>query len=363
MSETNELQAVSQPTITSSIAAKGYAAMKTAENLQPFSFSRRSPRPHDVLIDILYCGVCHSDLHFVRNDWGMSIYPLVPGHEIVGKVSATGDHVTKFKTGDLVGIGCMVDSCRECENCKQGIEQYCVNMPTFTYSMPERHGDGITYGGYSNKITCDEDFVVKVSDKLPLEKVAPLLCAGITTYSPLRHWKVGKGHKVGVVGLGGLGHMAIKFAASFGAEVTVLSTSANKEADAKKLGAHKFVLTTDAEQLKTVNSFDFIINTVSAPHDYNLYLSMLKIDGTMACVGLPPVPAQIPIFTLAFQRRSLAASIIGGIAETQEMLDYCAKHNITSDVEVINIKDINKAFERMERNDVKYRFVIDMATV
>jgi len=363
MPETNELSAVQQAATTSVIAAKGYAAMKVAENLQPFNFNRRTPRPHDVLVDILYCGVCHSDLHFVRNDWGMSIYPLVPGHEIVGRVTAIGDHVKKFKEGDLVGIGCLVDSCRECENCKQDLEQYCVNMPTFTYSVPERHGDGVTYGGYSNKITCDENFVLKVSDKLPLEKVAPLLCAGITTYSPLRHWKVEAGHKVGVVGLGGLGHMAVKFAAAFGAEVTVLSTSPSKEADARKLGAHKFLVTTDPEQVNIGNYFDFIIDTVSAPHDYNLYLSMLKTNATMCCVGLPPAPAQFPVFTLAFQRRSLAASAIGGIAETQEMLDYCAEHNITADVEVINIKDINQAFERMEKSDVKYRFVIDMATL
>jgi len=363
MSEIQEINVVDQPITSAAHPAKGYAAMTAAGDLQPFSFSRRAPRPHDVLIDILYCGVCHSDLHFVRNDWGMSIYPLVPGHEIVGRVSAIGDHVKKFKAGDLVGIGCIVDSCRECENCKEGIEQYCLNMPTFTYSMPERHGDGITYGGYSNKITCDENYVLSVSDKLPLEKVAPLLCAGITTYSPLRHWKVEAGDKVGVIGLGGLGHMAIKFAASFGAEVTVFSTSPNKEADARKLGAHKFVVSTDPEQIKIANYFDFILDTVSAPHDYSLYLGMLKTDKAMACVGLPPAPAQIPIFSLAFQRRSLAASAIGGIKETQEMLDYCAENNITSDVEVINIKDINTAFVRMEKSDVKYRFVIDMATI
>jgi uncharacterized zinc-type alcohol dehydrogenase-like protein len=363
MPEIQEMGVADQPATTSRIAAKGYAAMAAADDLQPFNFSRRTPRPHDVLIDILYCGVCHSDLHFIRNDWGMSVYPLVPGHEIVGRVSAIGDHVKKFKAGDLVGIGCMVDSCRECENCKEGIEQYCSNMPTFTYSMPERHGDGITYGGYSNKITCDENYVLKVSDKLPLEKVAPLLCAGITTYSPLRHWKVEAGQKVGVIGLGGLGHMAIKFANAFGAEVTVFSTSASKEADARKLGAHKFVLTNDPQQVKITNYFDFILDTVSAPHDYSFYLGMLKTDASMACVGLPPAPAQIPIFSLAFQRRSLAASAIGGIRETQEMLDYCAEKNITADVEVINIKDINKAFERMEKSDVKYRFVIDMSTI
>jgi uncharacterized zinc-type alcohol dehydrogenase-like protein len=363
MPEIQEMNTVDQPITATHLPAKGYAAMTTAEPLQPFSFSRRTPRPHDVLIDILYCGVCHSDLHFIRNDWGMSIYPLVPGHEIVGRVSAIGDHVKKYKAGDLVGIGCIVDSCRECENCNEGIEQYCLNVPTFTYSMPERQGDGITYGGYSNKITCDEDYVVRVSDKLPLEKVAPLLCAGITVYSPLRHWKVDAGDKVGIIGLGGLGHMAIKFAASFGAEITVFSTSPSKEADARKLGAHKFVLTTDPAQVKISNYFDFILDTVSAPHDYSLYLGMLKLDKSMACVGLPPVPAQVPIFSLAFQRRSLAASIIGGIKETQEMLDYCAVNNIAADVEVINIKDINRAYERMEKSDVKYRFVIDMATL
>jgi alcohol dehydrogenase (NADP+) len=361
MSETKELHP--EQLLASKLPAKGYAAMTAAENLQPFDFHRRIPRPHDVLVDILYCGVCHSDLHFIRNDWGMSVYPLVPGHEIVGRVAAIGNHVTKFKEGDLVGIGCMVDSCRECDNCEHDLEQYCLNMPTFTYSMPERHGDGITYGGYSDKITCDENFVLKVSEKLPLEKVAPLLCAGITTYSPLRHWKVEAGHKLGIVGLGGLGHMAVKFAASFGAEVTVLSTSPSKEGDAKELGAHKFIVTTDAAQTNIGNYFDFILDTVSAPHDYNLYLGMLKTNGSMICVGLPASPAQVPIFTLAFQRRSLTASAIGGIAETQEMLDYCAENNITSDVEVINIKNINNAFNRMEKSDVKYRFVIDMSTI
>lgn len=364
MSETKDLKAVEPATITPArLPAKAYAAMAVAENLQPFDFSRRAPRPHDVVVDILYCGVCHSDLHFVRNDWGMSVYPLVPGHEIVGRVIAIGDHVKKYKEGDLVGIGCLVDSCRECENCKNDLEQYCLETPTFTYSMPERQGDGFTYGGYSDKITCDENYVLKVSDKLPLEKVAPLLCAGITTWSPLRHWKVEAGHKVGVVGLGGLGHMAVKFAAAFGAEVTVFSTSPEKEADARRMGAYKFVLSTDPEQLKIAAYFDFILDTVSAPHDYNSYLGMLKTNATMACVGLPPEPAQVSIFPLVFQRRSLAGSGIGGIAETQEMLDYCAANNITSDVEVINIKDINTAYERMEKGDVKYRFVIDMATI
>jgi uncharacterized zinc-type alcohol dehydrogenase-like protein len=361
MPETKEL-VVEQPIAT--LPSKGYAAMAVSEKLIPFNFQRRIPLPHDVLIEIRYCGMCHSDLHFVRNDWGMSIYPIVPGHEIVGTVIQVGDHVKKHKVGDTVGIGCLVDSCRECENCKKDLEQFCQRGMVLTYSSYEKDGKTVTYGGYSNQIVCDENYVLKVSDKLPLEKVAPLLCAGITTYSPLRHWKVEAGQKVGVIGLGGLGHMAVKFAASFGAEVTVLSTSPSKEADAKKLGAHKFVLTTDEEQVKSLAGyFNFILDTVSAPHDYNFYLNMLKNDGAMVCVGLPVEPAQVPSFTLVFQRRTLAGSLIGGIAETQEMLDYCAENNITCDVEVINVRDINTAFERMEKKDVKYRFVIDMATL
>jgi uncharacterized zinc-type alcohol dehydrogenase-like protein len=363
MPETHELSAI-EPATSSVHPAKAYAAMGVAENLQPFSFTRRSPRPHDVALDILYCGVCHSDLHFVRNDWGMSMYPLVPGHEIVGMVTAIGDHVKKFKVGDIVGIGCLVDSCRECENCKQDLEQYCQGGMVLTYSSYEKDGKTITYGGYSNRIVADENYVLKVSDKLPLEKVAPLLCAGITTYSPLRNWKVEAGHKVAVLGLGGLGHMAVKFAVSFGAEVTVLSTSPSKEADAKRLGAHNFVVEKDEEEMKKfANYFDFILDTVSAPHDYNRFLNLLKTNGAMVCVGLPTVPAEVPAFTLVFQRRTFAGSLIGGIAETQEMLDYCAANNITADVEVINIKDINKAFDRMEKSDVRYRFVIDMATI
>jgi uncharacterized zinc-type alcohol dehydrogenase-like protein len=348
-----------------SIATKGYAAMAVSENLVPFNFERRIPGPHDVLIEIKYCGVCHSDLHFIRNDWGMSTYPLVPGHEIVGTVQQIGDHVKKYKIGDTVGIGCLVNSCRECDNCKDGLEQFCQTPGgmVMTYGSLDRDGT-MTRGGYSNQIVCNEDFVLKVSNKLPLEKVAPLLCAGITTYSPLRNWKVGPGKKVAVLGLGGLGHMGVKFAASFGAEVTVLSTSPSKEQDAKALGAHKFVFTKDEEQVKGVTGyFDFILDTVSAPHDYNMYLQMLKASGTMVCVGLPVEPAVVPAFTLVFQRRSLAGSLIGGLPETQEMLDYCAENNITSDVEVIPIKDINQAFERMERSDVKYRFVIDLSTL
>ncbi len=362
MPETKELSV--DRIIASTLPAKGYAALAAAENLKPFDFERRTPGPHDVLADILYCGICHTDLHFIRNDWGMSMYPMVPGHEIVGRVTEVGDHVKKFKVGDAIGIGCLVDSCRECDNCKKDQEQYCQGGFVLTYSSYEKDGKTITYGGYSNKIVVDENYVLKVSDTLPLEKVAPLLCAGITTYSPLRHWKVEAGHKVGILGLGGLGHMAVKFASAFGAEVTVLSSSPSKEQDAKRLGAHKFVLNTNEEELKKfANYFDLILDTLSAPHDYNLFLGLLKTDGSMVCVGLPTVPAQIPAFTVVFQRRNFAGSLIGGIAETQEMLDYCAANDIAADVEVINIKDVNTALERMERSDVRYRFVIDMATI
>lgn len=362
MSDTKEL--LSKQQTETRLPSKAYAAMQAAANLVPWDFTRRKPRPHDVLVEIQYCGVCHTDIHFVRNDFGMSAYPLVPGHEIVGRITQVGDHVKKFKVGDTVGIGCLVDSCRECPNCKNDLEQYCLNQATYTYSIPERHGDGITYGGYSNQITCHEDFVLRVSDKLPLEKVAPLLCAGITTYSPLRYWKIDAGDKVAVLGLGGLGHMGVKFAAAFGAEVTVLSTSPSKEADARRLGAHRFVNTKNEEQVKSVQGyFDFILDTVSAEHDYNFYLSMLKVRGTLCCVGLPPLPITVPPANLVFFGKSVSGSLIGGLAETQEMLDYCAEKNITSDVEVINIRDINKAYERMEKSDVKYRFVIDISTL
>lgn len=346
------------------IATKGYAAQSAAEKLGPFSFERRETGPHDVQFEILYCGVCHSDLHQVRNEWGNTVYPIVPGHEIVGRVLQVGEHVKKFKKGDLAAVGCMVDSCGECDNCQQGLEQYCREGSTGTYNSVDKKNGGITYGGYSNHIIVDESFVLQVSDKLPLEGVAPLLCAGITTYSPLRHWKVGKGHKLGVVGLGGLGHMAVKFGASFGADVTMLSTSPSKEQDARRLGAHHFALTKDPEQLKSLaGKFDFIIDTVSAPHDYNQYLNMLNTDGVMICVGVPPTPMEIAGFNLLGNRRSIAGSAIGGIPETQEMLDYCAEHHITSDVEVIKMSYINEAYERMLKADVKYRFVIDMATL
>ena len=346
------------------INTKGYAAQKAGTPLAPWNFQRRELKPFDVQLDILYCGVCHSDLHQIRDEWGNGTFPMVPGHEIIGKVSKIGNQVHKFKVGEMVGVGCLVDSCRVCDNCQHGLEQFCTNGHSQTYNGIEQDKKTPTYGGYSNMIIVHEDFVLHVSDKLPLEGVAPLLCAGITTYSPLRHWKVGKGHKVAILGLGGLGHMAVKFATSFGAEVTMLSTSPSKEADAKKLGAHKFVLTSNVESVNAVKGyFDFIVDTVSAPHDYNLYLSLLKTDGVYICVGAPPTPTEIIGFNLIVGRKSLVGSLIGGLPETQEMLDYCAEHNIISDVEVIDIKYIDKAYDRMLKGDVRYRFVIDMATL
>jgi alcohol dehydrogenase (NADP+) len=345
-------------------SVKSYAAQNATAPLAPWTIDRRDPQPHDVQIQILYCGVCHSDLHTARNEWGGTVYPCVPGHEIVGRVTAVGDAVKKYKVGDIAGVGCLVDSCRECDNCKNDLEQFCSNGMVGTYNGKEKDGGRNTLGGYSKSITVHEDFVLHIDDNLPLEAVAPLLCAGITTYSPLRHWKIGKGHKVGVLGLGGLGHMGVKLAVAMGAEVTMLSHSASKEADAKRLGAHQFVLTSDAAQTKKVTGyFDFILDTVSADHDYNFYLGLLRTNGVMVCVGAPPSPAQVPAFNLIFGRKSIAGSLIGGIAETQEMLDYCAKNNIVSDVEVIAIKDINEAYERMLKGDVRYRFVIDMATL
>jgi len=346
------------------IETKGYAAQSAGAPVTPYSFERRDPGPHDVQIEILYSGICHTDIHFINNDWGMSMYPMVPGHEIVGHVVAVGNHVKKFKVGDNAGVGCLVDTCRECDNCKQGMEQYCQGGMVLTYSGFEKDGKTLTQGGYSNKIVVDENYVLKVSDKMPLEKTAPLLCAGITTYSPLRHWKIGKGHKVGVLGLGGLGHMAVKFAVSFGAQVTVISTTAAKKADALKLGAHNFVLSTDDEQMKAAaNQLDFIIDTLSANHDYNKYISLLKTNGTLICLGLPTEPISVPAFNIVFSRKCIAGSLIGGLPETQEMLDYCAANNIFSDVEVIPIQKVNEAFTRMLKSDVKGRFVIDMASL
>ena len=343
---------------------KAYAAFAADAPLAPFSFERRNVGPHDIAIDIKFCGVCHSDLHQVRNEWGGSKYPLVPGHEIVGVIREVGREVTKFQAGQLAGVGCMVDSCQHCASCGEGLEQYCENGFTGTYNAPDKVSGGITQGGYSTSIVVNEKFVLRIADGQPLERVAPLLCAGITTYSPLRQWNVQPGERVAVVGLGGLGHMAVKLAAAMGAEVTVLSTSPNKEADAKELGAHKFVVTKDPEALKEVsNYFHLIINTVSAPTDLNQYLNLLRRDGTMVLLGAPPEAPQIQAFSLIGGRRRLAGSLIGGIAETQEMLDFCAEHSILSDVEVIKMSEIDEAYERMLKGDVKYRFSIDMATL
>lgn len=344
------------------IQARGYAAQTPESNLAPWNFERRDVGAHDVQIEILFCGVCHSDLHQIKNDWFPSVFPMVPGHEIVGRIITVGDHAKKFKVGDIAGVGCIVDSCRHCEDCNNGLEQFCATGVQ-TYNSIGHDGQP-TYGGYSNTIVVNEDFAHRISEKLNLAAVAPLLCAGITTYSPLRYWKVGKGHKVAVLGLGGLGHMAVKFAVAFGADVTVLSTSPSKEEDARKLGAHHFIVTKDAEQAATARaSFDFIVDTVSAPHDINMYLAMLKTRGTHISLGAPTEPYQVPAFSLMAGAKAIAGSGIGGLAETQEMLDFCAEHNIVSDIEMIDIKDIHAAYDRMEKGDVRYRFVIDMATI
>ncbi len=329
----------------------------------PFSFERSHLGSKDILIEILYCGVCHSDIHQVNNDWEGSVYPLVPGHEIVGKVIHVGSAVKKFHVGDRAGVGCMVDSCGTCSPCEHGEEQYCTKGPIWTYNSTDKTGN-ITYGGYSNNIVVKEEFALKISPKLDLASTAPLLCAGITTYSPLRHWKVGHGQKVGIVGLGGLGHMALKFARSFGAHVVQFTTSPGKVQDALRLGAHEVVLSTDSEAMQThANSFDFILDTVSALHDINQLLSLLKADGSLVLVGLPGKPGSIKSDLLVLGRKSFAGSLIGGIRETQEMLDYCAEHNITSNIELIPIQKINEAYQRTIKADVKYRFVIDIATL
>lgn len=340
-----------------------YAAQNESSPLAPFNFERREVGSHDVQIDILYCGVCHSDIHQARNEWGGSIFPMVPGHEIVGRIIKVGDHVKNFKVGELAGVGCFVDSCRTCPSCIAGDEQYCDNGMVATYNGRDKEGQP-TYGGYSTQIVVDEKYTLHVAENLPIEGVGPLLCAGITTWSPLRHWNIGKGHKVAIVGLGGLGHMGVKFAASFGAEVTVLSTSKSKHNDALALGAHHFAVTKDEATMKSLaGTFDFILNTVSAQHDYNAYLNLLNLNGTMVVVGVPPQPTAVHAFSLIMKRRSLAGSLIGGIKETQEMLDYCAEHNIVSDVEVIKADYINEAYERIIKSDVKYRFVIDIASL
>lgn len=343
----------------------GYAALNSNSSLAPFEFERRDPKPHDILIEIDYCGVCHSDIHQVKNEWGHSTYPMIPGHEIVGHITKIGKSVTKFNVGDLAGVGCLVDSCRTCMSCQEGLEQFCENGSVGTYNSIEKDGITRTFGGYSKMIVVDENFALKIPTHLELSKVAPLLCAGITTYSPLRHWKVGPGQKVAVLGLGGLGHMAVKFAHSFGAHVSVLTHSQNKREDALRLGADQVILTSNPDQLllQHARSFDFILDTVSAAHDLNLYLQLLKHDGKMVIVGLPEIPPTIAPGNLIFGRKTLAGSLIGGISETQEMLDYCGDHNITSDVEVISPSEINTAFERMLKGDVKYRFVLDMKMI
>lgn len=346
------------------IATQGYAAQNAKSPLSPFNFDRREVGVHDVKIEIQFCGVCHSDLHQVRDEWGGSIYPMVPGHEIVGKISHVGTGVKNFKVGELAGVGCFVDSCRTCPSCRAGNEQYCDTWLVGTYNGYETDRKTPTYGGYSKCIVVDESYCLKISDKLSLASVAPLLCAGITTYSPLRHWKVGAGQKVGIVGLGGLGHMAVKFAVSFGAEVTVLSSSPSKENDSLRLGAHNFLNTNDKKTLyKAKGQFDFILDTVAAEHDLNVYLGMLKTDGTMVLVGIPSEATPVHAFSLIPKRKTLAGSMIGGIRETQEMLDYCAAHNIVSDIELIAMKDIETAYSRMLKGDVRYRFVIDMSTL
>jgi uncharacterized zinc-type alcohol dehydrogenase-like protein len=342
----------------------GYAAHSAKESLAPFTFERREVGAKDVQIEILFCGVCHSDLHTARNEWQNTVYPVVPGHEIVGRVTAIGADVKSFKVGDLAGVGCLSDSCRVCPDCADGLEQYC-DQGIFTYNSPDKHTGKMTYGGYSNQIITDEHFVLRIPIKLDLAAVAPLLCAGITTYSPLRHWKVGAGSKVGIVGLGGLGHMAVKLAHAMGAHVVLFTTSASKIEDAKRLGANEVVISKNPDEMKKhLKSFDFILNTVAASHNLDVFTELLKRDGTMCLNGVPEFPHPSPsIFNLIFKRRQIAGSLIGGIKETQEMLDFCAEHNITSDIEIIAIKDINQAYERMLKGDVKYRFVIDMASL
>ena len=346
------------------IETRGYAAMTAGAPLVPFSFTRREVGPHDVQIEIRYCGICHSDLHQARDEWGGSIFPMVPGHEIVGRVVRVGASVRSIKVGDTVGVGCFVDSCRDCSSCRSGLEQYCEGHLVLTYNGTERDERTPTYGGYSTQIVVDERYVLRIPRALAPERAAPLLCAGITTYSPLRHWQVGKGHKLAVVGLGGLGHMAVKIGAALGAEVTVLSHSEKKRSDVIRLGAAEFLLTADARAVSQIGRrFDFILDTVSAPHDINVYLESLKTDGTMILVGAPDQPISVGAFPLLLRRRRLVGSLIGGITETQEMLDFCAEHGLGADVELITVQQVNDAYERMLRGDVRYRFVLDLHTL
>jgi uncharacterized zinc-type alcohol dehydrogenase-like protein len=350
-------------TLTAEIS--GYAAQSATTPVAPYKFIRRDPRPDDVVIDILYCGVCHSDIHQARNEWGNSVYPMVPGHEIIGRVSSVGADVIKFKAGDMVGVGCMVDSCQHCSACAAGLEQYCENRATYTYNDTDRHDGLTTYGGYSERIIASDKFVLTLPDGLDPKSAAPLLCAGITTYSPLRHWKIGPESKVAVVGLGGLGHMGLKFAKAFGADVSLFTRSAGKETEAKRLGANQVVLSTDPEQMKAVSGkFDFILDTVPNAHDLNPYMSTLKLDGTLVIVGqLDPIMPPLQGISVIAGRKSIAGSGIGGIPETQEMLDYCAAKDVTCDVEMIRIQEINEAYERMIKSDVRYRFVIEMVSL
>lgn len=343
---------------------KAYAAPGATGNLAPFAFDRREVGPKDVQIEIEYCGVCHSDIHMARNEWGWSVYPVVPGHEIIGRVAKVGEDVTAFKVGELAGVGCMVDSCHHCPACDEGLEQYCENGMVMTYGSPDPVMGGMTHGGYSERIVVDEQFVLRVSEKLDTKAVAPLLCAGITTYSPLRQWQVKAGDKVGIIGLGGLGHMGVKLAAAMGAHVVMITGSPGKAADAKRLGAHEVLVSRDEEQMAAhANSFDFLLNTIPVPHDVNPYIELMKRDTTMAIVGaLGPLP-DVSGAGLIVKRKRIAGSLIGGIRETQEMLDFCAEHNIVSDVEMIDIQDINSAYERVVKADVKYRFVIDMKSL
>ena len=344
--------------------ARSYAAPSATSALAPLTIDRREPTATDVEMEILYCGVCHSDLHTARSEWPGTVYPCVPGHEIVGRVTRVGSGVTKFKPGNLSAVGCMVDSCRTCANCQAGLEQYCLAFPVLTYNGTDKFLSGHTFGGYSTGIVVDEAFVLRVPAGLDLAATAPLLCAGITTYSPLRHWKVGPNQKVGIVGLGGLGHMAVKFARAFGAHVVLFTTSPGKVADGLRLGAHEVVISKDADAMKKhTSSFDFILDAVSAQHDINTYLSLVKLDGTLTLVGAPEHPLPVVAFNLILPRRNFAGSAIGGIPETQEMLDFCAKHKIVSDIELIPIQKINVAWDRLLKQDVKYRFVIDMASL
>ncbi|WP_304488661.1 NAD(P)-dependent alcohol dehydrogenase [Dyadobacter sp. CY312] len=351
--------------MTETTNVKAYGTEAAEAPLDQMSIQRRKPTPHDVEIDIQFCGVCHSDLHTARSEWGPSIYPCVPGHEIVGRIVSVGDHVKKFKVGDLVGVGCMVDSCRECQYCQEDLEQFCEKGMTGTYGSPDPHLPGSpTFGGYSERIVVNENYVLRIPENMDLAAAAPLLCAGITTYSPLRHWNVGPGKKVGVVGIGGLGHMGIKIAKAMGAEVVAFTTSESKFAEAKRLGADEVVLSQDKEQMAAYRGkLHFILDAVSAQHDINAYLSLLRVDGSLALVGAPEHPLPVAAFSVIMGRKSFAGSMIGGIAETQEMLDFCGEHNIVADIEMIDMNQINDAYERLLKGDVKYRFVIDMASL